>query len=169
MSKLGILMRLLLLLPLIFATSCTKVDSKVSKHKFLESNHPHAKKMGKTRSYMQIMIQDVSKNEQTLDLRATVNPSGLFEGAQVEWKLPDSVEVVSGSSTQTLDLQPGHLQELEISLNRENLKDQDQIFLFIYKMKDGERHGSTASFIYRISQDEENIKQKTLKNPKIVE
>lgn len=168
-------MKIFIVLLSLTLISCTQADSKVSekKHKFLHNHPKKQKKLGKLRAYMQMQIEDVSRNDATLDLKATIIGQDQMSNAQLEWRWPKHVEMVSGQKNQTVNIQSGQTQEIDVSFDKNSLKANDQIFLFVYQMKNGERHGGTSSFVYKITEvvdEESDQKQLKLKeSPKLIE
>lgn len=103
--------------------------------------------------HMILEIQPSSPDSSTLLLSAGINPLEDFGLAQVEWKVPESVSVQEGLVQQQMELKQRQTYRISLTLSVDSLKDGDQIFLFVYKMINGEKHGTTTSYTHHSSEN----------------
>ena len=134
-----------LLMAFVFFTGCHKVSTNQVKpisKRFVSG------KAGKLKSYMDLKIHTSLPDSSSLLLSASIEPFEDFGLAQVEWEIPKHLEVREGLVQQELELKQGQTYQVNLTLNTRQLKSGDQIFLFVYKMENGERYGTTASYTY---------------------
>ena len=150
-----------LLIVFCFFIGCHKVSTnqKKSVSKRLVSGNA-----SKLKGYMLLEITPSSPDSSRLLLSANIEPLENFGLAQVEWKVPEHLEVQEGLVQQELELEVGKNYQVTLSLNADDLKERDQIFLFVYKMKNGEKHGTTAAYTHHLSGENPEDTSETQEN-----
>lgn len=111
--------------------------------------HQQKKATGKSLGYFQINIKKLDNNNGEITLVADVLPRQDMPDSEFKWKVPDSVKVISGDKSGSLNLTRNTANSIALVISKDSLKAKDQIFFFIYKMKDGERHGGSFSYIHQ--------------------
>ncbi len=129
-----------------------------SEKKFLKPESALDRKISKSRSYVDLDIQGQVTEDGRLVLNAVIEPMRDFSSAEIEWKWPEHLEMISGEKLSRKELTYRKKQTAEIEFSTKNLKVGDVIFLFVFQMKDGEMHGSSQMYVHS-SQNDNAIKQ----------
>ena len=140
-----------LLITFIFFAGCNKIFTNQIRSSS-NSKRFISERSGKLKGHMALEIQGSSPDSSTLLLSASIRPFKNFGLAQVEWKVPESVGVQEGLIQQELELSQGQTYKVSLTLNTNHLRNGDHIFLLVYKMVNGEKHGTTVSYTYRSSE-----------------
>lgn len=158
-------MKLLSLIVIAISTTfCTSQKPIVSKKGFLGHAKNH-KSYGKSAGYFQAHLKEITNTSDVLTVQATVTPQRLIDQTVVEWQFPEHLTMVDGDSKSTADFSDNSKKIFEVSFNKDQLKPGDQIFLFVYKMIDGEKHGISESFVYQNKVDQLNKATLKAKKP----
>lgn len=134
-----------LLIVFFFFTACNKSPAE----RGLNPKSFSFQRIGKMRGPMLLNIQSSLPDSSRLLLSASVKPFEDFGLARVEWKVPEHIKIHEGLVQQELELKAGQTYQVQLTLDTEGLKEGDQIFLFVYKMRNAERHGVSTSYTYR--------------------
>ena len=119
-----------------------------------------------------MQISPLRHDENVLELEAQIIATQSFNNATIEWKYPQQAQLLSGHMNQTVDIASGESKTIRIQLDRSKLKDNDKIFLFVYKEVGGEKHGGSHNFVVpSLDGDEEKefILKKQTQKKKIIE
>lgn len=162
--------KIILAFALLFTMACNPSQSTSSKKGFLKLHHDK-KAFGKSTGYFRIEIKTNSKIDGQIEFIAEVTALKNMGSVDYEWKLPDSLVPLDGPLKNQLDFIGKGSHQVSIQLRTQDLKDNDQIFFFVYQMKNGERHGASKSFVFSESPKVEasSQKQKFNKTPKYFE
>lgn len=104
---------------------------------------------GKSRSPFQVRFETKTNSDNHLEITATIISAGHSQGdSHIKWKLPDHWKVIDGLLEDDSDLSKDENRILRITVDAEQMKEKDQAFLFVYRMKNGERYGVSASYVH---------------------
>ncbi len=103
---------------------------------------------GKSLGYFQVGISMTESGSDAITLTAQVLANRPMENSEFQWKLPGNAEVLSGRESGEIDIKKGAQEELSIELSKDKVNEGDQVFLFVYKMVNGERHGVSHSYVF---------------------
>lgn len=154
-------MKYLISLLFIFSFSACTQGQSAQKSKFLNSHNHDSKKLSKTRGFINLSLEEVSRDETSILLKANISPLRDMSSTFIEWQVPDSAIISEGIEEQNLDLQANQNIESTIRIDKSSLKNGEKIFIFAYKMKDGERHGSSAVLVYDDNTPTESMPSKS--------
>ena len=129
------------------------------------------KTYGKSKGYFQTNIQSSDSGNGDLTFVATVHSQKDFQQAEVRWKLPDHLKIISGEKEAVVNFKAGEKKELKVTVDKALLKEGDHIILFVHKTMRGEKHGTSHSFIYKENNEVQSsgLNQKSKKRPKYFE
>ena len=163
-------MKLLLAIFYLFFVSCTNAHT-MSKKPIVERKIRKKRAFGKSKGYFQIKFQSIDNGNGDITLTADIIPRKKMMQTKVRWKLPEHLLIIGGEKTSTLDFQVSQPQQVSITFEKQRLKENDQIILFVTKVMNGENHGASHSFIYHEKNNVESsgIRQKTKKHRKFIE
>ncbi len=139
--------------------------------KFLKPEETIHRNISKSRSYISTEIEASFPAPDRIILSAKVLPHQDFLPAEIQWKWPETTTPLAGEAYLVRDLRAGEEIEFQIEFSLETVKDGDSFFFFVYKMKDGERHGTSHNFTYFSSENNrlEQKVHKSQKKPKFIE
>ena len=142
------LQKLLVTILLIFSTSANAHKS------FLrETNTPNQLKKMKTGSsyYVELTEKDEKHDHIRLEL-VIVNRSG-NEAADVEWKVPDSWNIIQDERQTQANFSTHSKVTQSIVIDTKSMKYSDQAFIYVTRTINGEKNGATVSYIYKPESD----------------
>jgi len=139
--------------------------------KFLNSGtHGHTK--SKVRSYYQVEVKPLNSAAGEVLLQADIMPHSTHPNTHVEWKLPRDMKPRRGSVHATFDAQAGVAGQFQILLDKDQLQEGDQIFVFVYHLIDETRYGLSQSYVYSTKINDEsqpNSLDKSQKSPRFLQ
>ena len=127
---------------------------------------------GKSMGYFSANITKIDNGNGDITFKAQVLPRNDMMSAQYQWKLPETVKILSGETQDTVDYKKNDVKTFEITIDKESIKNEDKIFFFAFKVQNGERYGTSVTHLYKSSDTQQEIKAQSKsmdkkKNPKI--
>ncbi len=125
---------------------------------------------GKSLGYFQTSLNKVENGNGDITFVARVLARNAMEDSVFEWKTPEGVSVISGDTNGNTSFNPGEEKTFSIVVDGAEVSENDQFFFFVYKMKNGEKHGVSQTFVYSKDQvSKSQLKKKSKKTPKYYE
>ncbi len=156
-----------------FLSACTDGHTQSKDINFTMPSHSHHQ--GKSTGHFKANIALTYDEEESLEFTAQIERLRSAERAQVKWKLPEGTQLIRGTKTHEVDFsEPGETVS-KILVDKTSIKPGDQIFLFVYKMENGEKIGVSQSFLYQPENNDieasgnRQKSQKSKKTPKYYE
>ena len=144
-----------LLLSLLFPIGCTAEKSSNK----LKISHTQ-KAAGKSRGPFRVEFSSIKNSDGDLTITATVDAKMSIDLCDVKWTLPENWQILDGDLELQHDFSKDKSLVKTITVKGDKVLGNDQAFLFVSKMQNGERFGVSASYIYK--DEEQQIKAKEL-------
>ncbi len=129
-----------------------------------------SKLSGKSLGYFAASITSDESRDGQVEITATVVARKNMSSAEFQWKTPKSAKIISGEDSGQVSLARGDQKVFSIIVDKDTVVEGDQLFFFVFEMKNGERHGFSQSFVYSPNNTSKSqIKSKTQKTPKYFE
>lgn len=156
---------------LILLMACTNATIP-SEPKFLQKHLSSHKPAGKSRGYFHIAMESKPTDDDILELSAVIKATQDFSPTTLEWQIPPHIEIVDGEKSQTTSFTAGESKTVAIKLRTSTIQKGDAIFVFSYKIQDGERYGASSNYVHETTkpvQRKSELETKSQKNPKIIQ
>lgn len=160
-----------LLISCLFLPACNTKKHPAKPNKFLQSTKTTSSQ-GKARGFFQVSLTDSENEGGDIALKARVLARQSFSSPTARWQLPSHAKLVQGTPSETLALNAGEEHSFEITVDRDSIRAGDSILFSILQVSEGENHGATATFTYKVGSESDfgdNLNEKNHSKPKIME